>query len=202
MRVNGQRDSKEFQQLLRILRGNTVTACCLSPIHSLLPSGPFVRSDKLTCIQEGCLCPRGTFLLWSAVCLLCPSDLLCNQSVCLQSACLLCLLLLVHEFHLVTAYISLNNYSYQLPPILPITHTWKEETIFGLLRLKLLYVTRGFSPFSLYLKKFSVPSLLPPQARTLFLPVYNLPMLFFFVFGSNRLYPLLLAVAGDQVTPP
>lgn len=199
MRVNDQSSSscsQFYKEILPLCAASVPSIPCfpLDPLYAQ------TCSNKLPCVQEGFLCPWETFFLWLAVCLLCPSDPLCNQSVCLQTAHHLCLLLLVHEFHLVTAYILLNNFWYQLPPILPIAHTWKEEYIFRLVRLKFLYVTCGFSPFSLYLKKFSVPSLLPPQAGTLFLPVCNFPMLFFFMFGNNRLCPLHLAVAGDQVT--
>lgn len=186
------------------LQGNTVTACCLSPIHSLLPSETLYAqtcSNKLTCIQEGCLCPLGN--IFSLISCLAPLSLWSSlQLVSLFADCLSPLLASFSTWVSSWDCLYLNNYWYQLPTILLIPHTWKEESIFRLLRLKLLYMTRGFLPFSLYLKKFSIPSLLPPQAGTLFLPVYNFPMLFFFIFGSSRLYPLHQEVAGDQVTLP
>lgn len=198
MRVNGQTSSScpaLYKEMLSLHAASVPSTPCF-PLHAQ------TCSNKLTCIQEDCLCPLG--IIFSLISCLSPLSLwsFCNQAVSLQTACLLCLLLLVHEFRLVTASILLNNYWYQLPTILPIPHPWKEESVFRLLRLKLLYMTRGFSPFSLYLKKFSIPSLNPPQAGTLFLPVFNFPMLFFFIFGSSRLYLLHLAEAGDQVTLP
>lgn len=171
MRVNGRCSSScsAFYKEIRSLLAASV------PSIPCFPLGPLYAqtcSDNLACIQEGCLCSRGTFFslisclsslsLWSPL-----------QPVCLQTACLLCLLLLVHEFHLVSP--CLNNYWYQLPPILLIAHAWKEESNFRLLRLKLLYVKRGFSPFSLYLKKCSIPFLLLPQAEPYFFLYITFP---------------------------
>lgn len=136
--------------------------CCflLAPLYAQ------TYSNKPTCIQEGCLWPQEKFHLWSAICLLCPSDPLCNQTVCLQTACLLCLLLLVHQVPLVTTCILFNNYLYQLPSVLPVnSHLDGIIPVCKLLRLKLLCVARDFSPFSLYLKEFPTPSLLPPPSR-------------------------------------
>lgn len=96
------------------------------PCFILVPLYAQTQWNKLTCIQEGCLCPQEKFHLWLAVCLPCPSNPLCNKSVCLQTACLLCLLLLVHEVHLVTTCILLDNHLYQLPSVLSVTHIWME----------------------------------------------------------------------------
>lgn len=90
------------------------------PRFLLAPLYTQTCSNKHRCIQEHCLCSRGKFHLRSAVCLLCPSNPLCNQTVCLQAACFLCLLLLVNKVHFVTTCILFNNH--QSPSILPITH--------------------------------------------------------------------------------
>ena len=171
------------------------------PCFFLAPLYAETWSDKLTCVQEGCWCPQGKFHLWSAVCLLCPSDPLCNQTVCLQTACLLCLRLLVHEVHLVTICILFNNKLYPVALCsacsLPLNG---RSPVRKPLRLKLLCVARVFSPFSLYLKEFPTSSCFHPQAGALFLPVYNFPMLFSCVLDRNRLYSLFTAVAGAQIT--
>lgn len=122
-----------------------------------------------SCIWEGCLCPQGKFNLWSAVCLLCPSDPLCNQSVCLQTACLLCLLLL--EVHLVTTCILLNNHLYQLFSVL--THIWTEGSqctsvldwscVYGKGLFPIFFISEGIShPF---------PSSTPKKEAYFFLSV-------------------------------
>lgn len=172
------------------------------PCFLLAPLYVQTCSNKLTGIQECCLCPGGKLHLWSAVCFLCPSDPLCNQTVCLQTACLLYLLLLVHEVHLVTACILFNNHLSQLPSILPITHIWMEQfqcvSILGWSCCMwqgsfphLLCIWRNFPPLPFF----------HTQAGTLLLPVYNFPMLFSCIFDRSRLYPLFMAVAGAQITP-
>lgn len=172
------------------------------PCFPLSPLYAQTCSNKLTCIQEGCLCPQGKFHLRSAVCLLCPSDPLCNQTVCLQTGCLLCLLLLVHEVHLVTTCVLFNNHLYQLPSVLPITHIWVEESRCASFLGWSCCVWQGSFPHFHYIGRNFPPFPFYPQAGTLCLPVCNFPMLFSSIYDRNRLYPLFIAVAGAQITPP
>lgn len=165
--------------------------------HCLLPRfHPFPASLWALCMLKPAqtnshvfrrvVCALGEhFFLWSAVYLLCLSDpLSTSQSVFRLLVSFTCFFW--YMGFILWLPILLNNYWYQLPPILPIAHIWKEESNFRLLRLKLLYVKRGFPPFSLYLKKFSIPFLLLPQAEP-----------YFFLYITFLCFPSLYLVVVD-----
>lgn len=173
------------------------------PFFLLAPLYAQTFSRKPVCIQEGCSCPQGKFHLWSAVCLLCPSDPLCNQSVCLQIACLLCLLLLVHKVHLVTTCIFFNKHLYQSTFVLPVTHIWMEESqCASFLGWSSCMCKRPIPNFLCFWRNFLPLSFLHPQTGTLFLPVYNFPMLFFCIFGVSRLCAVFIVVTAARISPP